>query len=847
MLFEPILLCGQSLNTLRGVVRDSIGHPIPGANVWAYIGIDTLYSITNGNGEVKFDYNYSSNILIRVMSIGYEEGRVVIKPGKNNFEIVLKDKVNFLKEVIVRGKVDPITIKQDTVEYDVSHFIQSQDDLIQDLLAKLPGLQVNPDGTISIMGKKISKIKINGQEFLVNDITTLTSIIPADLINKIQLIDDYGEESNLTGRRTSESKKVINLTTSTEINSFFLERLIGAYGNQNLYTIQSNSFLYTSRQSFNMILSNNNIGINAGKIDNTDGEILFKRNINKRFVINTGLSYKNNSAEFESKINAQVITSEGALFNNMQSNGTNKIKSIFPKIELLYNPNDNNQLIFHFKDNLQKINTVDQSINKQSGFQKKEQFVDNSNYNNKTEYESDLLLSHRFKKNKRVLILQFNFKNSYENPISEMNNKLKFYSKDSSFYDSTLNQLIIKHSKKSEFKNRISYIEPLNNVISMGLNYEYQYSHTINNQNTSWMNEERKYVIIDTLRNDYKFTINQHKVEVNLQYKKGNFEYVVGANITPFSLKGNTDISGKSLFPIIHFSYNKMNSLSIKFNYNGESILPTFQQLANVPDYSDIQNPVYGNPNLKKIQKHSIVMDILKTDRLNIFMFRFSGIFLKNNIVSNSILVEDYLGTLKQETHFLNSNGNYLLENNNSWSRHFKNGKGEYSLEMGGNYTQNMLYYNFINNLVKSFTLISKAGINLKPSIFNLSLNTQYAFSRIRYTNDTSSIITQTINIFSYNEISFTKTFKCEVILSNQLNYGFTSSLNNNSMLLDLRLNKWWLNKKLITVLECNNLFNQGAKVTQSMTNNVITASTINYRGRYFLLKVTFDIKSINI
>jgi len=847
-LFASNFTHGQSLDTLRGLIKDSTEHPVPGANVWAYIGNDTLYAVSDNYGKIKFVVNSLNGILIRVTYLGYEEAKEVVRPGKTSFEIVLKEKLNILKEVVIKGIINPVIVKEDTVEYEVSNFIRFPEDVIQDLLARLPGLQVNSDGSISMMGKKISKIRINGQEFMVSDINVLTSILPANLINKIQLIDDYGEQSKLTGRKTNDSQKIINLITDKKIRNIYAGRLMAAKGTEGLYALHSNEFRYTDKQSINLLLSNNNIGRNIGNTINTTAEFSFRKNINKKVILNSNLSYIYNSAHLESESTTETITSEGVLYSDYKSNGNNEIKKISPKIEVLYNPNEKDQVNFHFNENIEKNASNILTTNIQKGFQRKDQITNNESINKQNGYEGDLIFSHRFNRAQRVLLVQLNIKDRYTKGNLQTDNNLRFYSNDTSIYsDSVLNQIIVSNIHTNDYKAELSYVEPIANNGSLEFNYSYFKSFLKNDQTTKWMNEDGKFFPVDSLKNNYGFYTNQHQVELNFQHKKGTFNYLLGGNIRPYILVGGSCVSGMPIFPVFQFGYNKTNKTSLKFKYNGESIFPTFRQLSLTPDYSDIQNPIYGNPNLKISQKHSLSFDFFNVNKGNTFFIKLSGTVIHNNIVSNIFLVEDVLGTVKQETHFINSNGNILIENSNLWTKQLKDNLGYFDIQLGGVFTQNALYFNNIKKLTQNLKLSSKFGINYNPSFLNLTINALYTFSENNYSIEKKSIIAHVININSYNIVSFNKNLKCEVILSKQLNFGFGSALNNNPLLLDIRINKWWLKKKITTVMECNNILNESSQITQSMANNVISASTFSNRGRYFILKCIFDIKSIKI
>jgi hypothetical protein len=844
-LFVPLIICGQSLDTLRGLIKDSTGNPIPGANIWVYSATDTLHSMSNEYGQVKFSFSISGNISVRVTSLAYEEGKMSIIGGQKYFELVLREKMNMLKEVVVRGDVKPVIAKKDTVEYDVSQFIHSQNDVIQDLLARLPGLQVNPDGLVSMMGQRVAKIRINGQEFLVEDIRTLTSIIPANLINKIQLIDDYGEESRLTGRRSRQGEKVINLTTGSKFSEFYAGRLSAAGGTGNLHLLYGNAFKYSDKQSIGLLVSNNNIGNTAGKANNTEGGLVYRTQINKKFSVNTGINYKNTSNNTELKSQSEAITSEGALNNSSNSNSNNKDQSLTPKAEITYDPDGKNHLSFNLSGSFRKAENLIYTSNLQTGFQRKDQATNSNSLNQSNQLESGISFSHKYKKPGRVLIWNFDFKSLNNSSNQDLIDSLRYYSSnDNSYYDSSLHQLILADFKNTEIKSRFSFVEPLKETISLEILYNFFDSRSSNSRSTSWMNTVGNFFIIDSLSNRYKFELIQHNLDLNYLHRSKKLDLTFGASIRPYYLIGSRVSKGVSLFPIFQLGYNFNSFSSLNVNFSGENIFPSFQQLTEVPDYSNLQNPIYGNPNLKAAWKQGISLDYIWTKDKSRVFFRLQGNVIQNNIVSNIYLIEDAYGSQKQETHFANINGNYSIESMIVLNNTFKNNSTWVEVQVGGNYSHNVILYNDLKKLSNSLGINNKISLNYKRGILDASPSLIYNISKNTFSiYDDRAIVTQFLNFGLYNNLNFPKNFTIENRLSKSLNMGFGSAVGNNPFIFDMNIIRRWLNRKLITLLEFHNLFNETTSFSQGVSNNTISATSSATLGRYFLIRVIFDLK----
>ena len=131
--------------------------------------------------------------------------------------IILKSESNTLKGVTIVG-VNPVTLKEDTVEYKASAYKVRENAPVEDLIKKLPGVDVDVNGNITTQGKQVTKVRINGKDFMGGDVQSATKNLPADVVENIQMIDDYGDQANLTGVKTGEPDKIMNITIRKDKN-----------------------------------------------------------------------------------------------------------------------------------------------------------------------------------------------------------------------------------------------------------------------------------------------------------------------------------------------------------------------------------------------------------------------------------------------------------------------------------------------------------------------------------------------------------------------------------------------------------------------------------------------------
>ncbi|MGI4728218.1 MAG: carboxypeptidase regulatory-like domain-containing protein, partial [Janthinobacterium lividum] len=207
---------------VQGTVQDSVGVPLAGSVITLKMAQDSLVTVTDNNGLFNFSTVKTASFSLKIRLIGFNE---YTKPYQFNNAvklikipaIKLHESLRQLKAVNVVD-VNPITLKEDTVEYKASAYKVREGSPVEDLVKKLPGLTVDKDGNITAQGKPITKVRVNGKDYFSGDVQTATQNLPANIVENIQVIDDYGDQANLTGIKSGEPDKVLNITIQKSKN-----------------------------------------------------------------------------------------------------------------------------------------------------------------------------------------------------------------------------------------------------------------------------------------------------------------------------------------------------------------------------------------------------------------------------------------------------------------------------------------------------------------------------------------------------------------------------------------------------------------------------------------------------
>jgi hypothetical protein len=141
---------------------------------------------------------------------------------------------NELDAIVIRS-VRPVLIKEDTVQFDVGAYKVREGAPVEDVIKKLPGVTVDKDGNIETQGKKVARVRVNGKDFFGGDVQTAIQNLPADVIQNIQIIDDYGDAANISGIKSGEPEKIININTQPNKNKGVFGNATVAAGNEGRY------------------------------------------------------------------------------------------------------------------------------------------------------------------------------------------------------------------------------------------------------------------------------------------------------------------------------------------------------------------------------------------------------------------------------------------------------------------------------------------------------------------------------------------------------------------------------------------------------------------------------------
>ena len=337
---------------LKGVVKDSIGNPLEMANV---IAIDTIakriasYGFTDGQGNFKLDLKKNTTYNIKISYVGFRDVSEFLKTTETNTsKNYTMSEDNMLEGINIVSKM-PVTVKGDTIIYNADSFKNGSERKLEDVLKKLPGVEVNDAGEIEVEGKVVEKIMVDGKEFFSGDTKLASKNIPSNAVDKIQVLRNYSNVNQLSGVQNNEDRVAINIKLKEGKKNFWFGDVTAGGGDSpdtELYLFQPKLFYYTPKYTINVI----------GDVNNMGDVVLSRRDLR-----GFGGNFQSQSPSNGTNIN---IADAGIGFLTANARNANRIETKLSALNFSYSPNSkldlSGFLIFSSNSNGQRnINAID--------------------------------------------------------------------------------------------------------------------------------------------------------------------------------------------------------------------------------------------------------------------------------------------------------------------------------------------------------------------------------------------------------------------------------------------------------------------------------------------------------
>ncbi len=263
-LYSTVTIAQQS--SLRGELYDESGNPLiyatavllhPDDSTMAY------YGITNTEGHFTIKNIKAGNYILQTAYVGfqslYKDLSLPLTEGNTLGALIMSEISMNLSEVQIKGERIPFVIKKDTIEYGAGAYKVKPDAAAEELLKKLPGVQVDRAGNIKAQGEDVQNVLVDGKEFFGSDPLVATKNLPADAIEKVQVYNKKSDETELTGIEDGTYAKTINLILKDDMKSAIFGDVTAGVGTDEKYQVGAKLYRFTRKHQFAALAMLNNV------------------------------------------------------------------------------------------------------------------------------------------------------------------------------------------------------------------------------------------------------------------------------------------------------------------------------------------------------------------------------------------------------------------------------------------------------------------------------------------------------------------------------------------------------------------------------------------------------------
>jgi hypothetical protein len=856
LIVSPQSSFGQNdTSRLKIRVIDSLTRePLDQASIYVFdnFGKHKSELLTNDSGYCDL---YLINCSITRIIISFTGYRMKIL-SKNEIPInkiivvPLSQNQKELESITIRSS--PLSLRGDTMEYKASQYYNGKNATLADVLRRIPGISIGKDGTITAFGKPISTIRINGEDLLLSDPTILSQNLPADLVDKVQLIDDKSQNSQLTGFDDGHHQEIINLSINKNKMNNYFGNLSGGYTNDNRYSLYARLFEFENKEQIAGIATANNINgrfntdaTSTGPPNNNSESATFGigYGINQHLKATLGFSYNSNNSTIL-KESIQSFNLDTTYTSRQLNKDANRDTKYSVNLAIQYGASKTDSLIL-----VEKISYSNSVISNADSFYISN--ISNVISNNGTQllvnnsHTPVISLSsiwiHKFRPIGMTLVesarMEMNTNrtnsNSFTTNKAITNNQI-----DTTWLLSNMNS-----DGRSYFYNS-NYVAPITNYTKIELSYSvnYGYSH-INNLVYSVTPLLKR--INDSLSNSqYIPTLNQN-LSLQYKYERKNLSAQLGISVGPSIISNKiTTIDSQEKTCLWKIMYSPYINLIYAFNrthrfqidFTGTPQLPSASQLQSIANYN---NPLYieqGNPNLKEAYNNTLHVSYqaINQEKGSSFVVNSILSLIRNEISTNTTII----GGGAQIIEPININGNYGISNNFTYNYPFLKNRLNGILNASINYNHTVGEAGGLENVGKLWTITPVVELNYTPySFLRLSILSSFNNNSIAYKlSNTSSDITN-FDFSQHTEFDFKNNYLLKTNIEYKFQNGVPSVFVKKPLLINIQLEKSLLKEKLYLSVGVNDLLNQNIGYLYQTGQGYTENDLVNYLTRYYIIE----------
>lgn len=875
---------------IRMVLLDSLAKtPLEYASVvTSYVGgTNKKYGMSDENGVVTIPNMGVGRATVDVEYMGYKTKSFTydVKRGANDLGTVyLQEDINMLEAAMVVGIANQMTVKKDTIEYTAASVKVNDSDVLEELLKKLPGIEIDSEGNITANGETVNKIMIDGKTFFLDDPQLATKNIPAKIVDKVRVVERKSDQARFTGIDDGEEETVIDLSVKRGMMNGWFGTLSGGYGTKERYQAGGMIGKFTENSQISVIGNANNTNnrgfmdiagsmmgnMRVGRIRFGGGGILesymggVNANtdlLNDRLKLSGNYVYSGSNNTVEERRNRETILGGGSssLYNNEQTRDFTTTDGHRVGLELEYDITDNTSIIFRPTfdftggdfSNVNEFATMTGDQNTNSG-------VSESWGNNDAErFRGMFLLRQRLGKPGRTLSLRFDY-NISNNELDGYNySETKYFENNIESGNEIVDQFYTQNEKSYTLGGRFSYTEPLGKNFFVEGAYRYSYSNTDSDKDTYNKGISGEYdTPDDEYSSHYENTFITQRAELNFMKQEKKYNITLGVSMQPsttksYGLARDTSYSVINFAPSARIDYRFSDQKFLRIRYRGRTSQPSINQLMPIPDNSDPLKITMGNMDLNPEFSHNLWTEYRVSNLKNSSWFgaMFNGSYTTDKIVNRSWYDENgvqYTQPYNDGTGVYSLSGRLLFNSKIAQSKfsimsftNLRFGNGISYVSAAGEDVA--LENSYVKNINKTFSVSENLGFTYRDDMFEFRL-----FGNVRYNNTWYSIQnmddvdTWTNSVMGSVNASLPAGFNITSDISHTFYIGYSEGYGESSTVWNAELSKNLFKDKLTIKAKIYDILKDSQNSSRTTTDNYIEDLENNTLGQYMMFSVVW-------
>jgi hypothetical protein len=900
--------------TIKGTVSDTTGELTAFATVMLLNPKDsTLVNFTRSSDIGEFEFRNVKNIpyLLKVSFVGHLPLQVYLPASSAETNDVgklqIKPITSELLEVVVKAAKATLSIRGDTIEYDASSFKVPPGSTVEDLLRRLPGIEVDADGNIRAQGRDVKRVYVDGKTFFGDDPKAATKNLGAETISKVQVYNESSEQARLTGVDDGKKEKAMNLELKDEFKKGSFGKLTAAVGTEERWAGRGSYNRFNKKEQLSFIGFANNInqtgvnwedygefkgqntfsdhdngdfGFSGGRryyfYDGSGADSPFNNFDGRGFTTNYGGGANYNYDHKKVKFNASYFYKETSLdlsqftsrqtflpdtsFYNTDTLGKNEFRGSHSLASrLTYDIDSSDLIIFKIEGRLSDANSQtrqNQLFSNETSTPTTLLAINNSNDLNAWRVLSTGIYRHKFNKKGRSFALSAGYNDSTNDGSENLSSENQYLLSDTRL---RIRQFNSNFAHTRQWKSSALFTEPLSKkwYLETFLNA----SQTDNKVNRPTGDPENNNQRIDSLSIFYNQQVQFGRLGTTLRYAHEGLNISAGLAAQQLALKGTYSIAEGlpflsppidqqylNLTPNVEAEYQLPNNMRVSANYQYSISEPQFSDLQPVPIVTNPAFRTLGNPDLQPQRSHNIGANVNYWNAGNMASFGIGSDFdLYDNQIVYSQIIEfiDSLGARTTSRPENVSGGNNF--NTYIWSNiPIIKTKLTVNFNPGFSINQSPSFINGVLNETNSRNYNLRLGFNITPTQrFIAGISGSMRFNNIEYSVQAE----QNQKIRSYGtDASIKWQLFDKVFLESNFNYNV---FKNERFAFEQDFGIWnasvrrlfGRNNKIEVRLAAFDLLNQRVNIQQSATQNYVIYSIAPTLARYFMLSVSYNVR----